>query len=147
MINLNDNELLLIGGSYWSWNWKQEAIQKPSNQTWLYSLGSSDWKRTGADLSQGRRAFACGKIYDSSPELTANFYIVASGGCTNLQSEAGACHPDGSVETRSKTTEMIEMVDQERYIELWGIGWRSGPDFPYKADGIASATTYPTGSP
>ena len=126
MINLNDNAILMIGG----YNDDGDGDGYFSPKTWLYNIEDMTWTLTGANLTTGKANFACGKIYDSSPELSSTFYVVAAGG-------------ENPYEVYTSTVELLQLVDQDRYTLISALAWkwRSGLSFPHKASGMASATT------
>ncbi len=114
MVKLDDKSVVLLGGYINAWNDYNRDI-------WIWSNNSEStmaWRRTGTMLSN-RNEFACGKIYDSAPELYSTFYIVLNGG-----------------NPATSTTELLKMQDQNASSE-----WQTGPEFPYKVYASATATS------
>ncbi len=131
MVNLHDKAILVIGGMVDDLDEDSGHCNcNPSKETWMYTFESLSWKQTKADLTIGKWKFACGLIYDSSLQLASTFYIAAAGGCID---ESDDCYTDSN--------EMMELVDQDSYSNS-GLGeWNDGPSYPYKAYGMATATT------
>ncbi len=128
MINLDDENILLVGGYL---DPIGSVGPQYTRETWVYNLYSTTWTLSEKVLATGRGAAACGKIQDSSSPGQApgaSYYLVVAGGSS-------------SPSTRTKTTEIMSLtIGPELFWDAHS-EWKQGPDFCYKASAFGSATS------